>query len=163
MPPKGRRKQADGQQNAAANAAGHMEGGLDPIEREELLKELNEKNGDISQIEIPEKYCKSKNETQLVILSIEATDFKSYNGTQVIGPFHHVCFCFFLYNLKIFRLLLELLDQMVAEKAMLLILCCLYLVSNQIKFEHPNFHHLFTNHLRKKPHLAWSQLISFNT
>lgn len=90
MPPKGRRK-ADKQQNPASDAGRQQpESGLNPQEREELLKELEELGGNVFQVQIPDKIESTKNVARVMITHIDVTDFKSYSGSQIIGPFHHV-------------------------------------------------------------------------
>ncbi|KAE9548318.1 hypothetical protein FO519_008470 [Halicephalobus sp. NKZ332] len=87
MPPRGRRK-AD-KQNGPSDSGRPAESGLNPQERDELLKDLEELEGDVFKVQIPDRIESTKNVARVMITHIDVTDFKSYSGTQVIGPFHH--------------------------------------------------------------------------
>lgn len=39
----------------------------------------------------PPKYRGDENNRRLIITHIENINFKSYAGTQILGPFHKVC------------------------------------------------------------------------
>ena len=85
-------------------------------------------------------------EPRLIITKIVNTDFKSYAGTKIIGPFHKVQLFHFTSTNDFSRHSHQLLAQMVRENLMSLIQCSLYLVIVQIRFVIKKFLGLFTIH-----------------
>ena len=71
--------------------------------------------------------CADGSGARLMIKEIVVTNFKSYYGTQRIGPFHKVYSDFIQY--QVLRTFPRLLVLMALVKVMLLILCYSYLDS----------------------------------